>query len=88
MHSTLFRGYDTCTLRYLLFKSITAKPLLYLGLKQKKEQPFLITLVVAGTGFIASRCFAMGQRKKQPKETPIALQSKFLFCSQEDASIT
>ena len=44
--------------------------------------------VVAGTGFIASRCFAMGQRKKQPKETPIALQSKFLFCSQEDASIT
>ena len=45
-------------------------------------------LVVAGTGFIASRCFAMGQRKKQPKETSIALQSKFLFCSQEDASIT
>jgi hypothetical protein len=30
----------------------------------------------------------MGQRKKQPKETSIALQSKFLFCSQEDASIT
>ena len=47
-----------------------------------------MTLVVAGTGFIASRCFAMGQRKKQPKETPIALPSKFLFCSQEDASIT
>ena len=45
-------------------------------------------LVVAGTGFIASRCFAMGQRGEQPKETPIALHSKFLFCSQEDASIT
>ena len=44
--------------------------------------------VVAGTGFIASRCFAMDQRGEQPKETPIALQSKFLFCSQEDASIT
>jgi hypothetical protein len=30
----------------------------------------------------------MGQRKKQPKETPIATQSDFFFCSQEDASIT
>ena len=59
-----------------------------LSLKQKKEPPFLMTLVVAGTGFIASRCFAMDQRGEQPKETPIALQSKFLFCSQEDASIT
>ena len=48
----------------------------------------LMTLVVAGIGFIGSRCFAMGQRAEQPKETPIALQSKFLFCSQEDASIT
>ena len=67
---------------------ILLKQRLPLSLKHKKEQPFLITLVVAGIGFIASRCFAMGQRKKQPKETPIALQSKFLFCSQEDASIT
>jgi len=30
----------------------------------------------------------MGQKKKQPKETPIALQSDFFFCSQDDASIT
>jgi len=30
----------------------------------------------------------MGQRGEQPKETPIALQSDFLFCSQDDASIT
>jgi len=30
----------------------------------------------------------MGQRGEQPKETPIATQSNFLFCSQEDASIT
>jgi len=30
----------------------------------------------------------MGQRGEQLKETRIALQSKFLFCSQEDASIT
>jgi len=48
----------------------------------------LMTLVVAGIGFIGSRCFAMGQRAEQPKETPIALQSKFLFCSQEDAIFT
>jgi hypothetical protein len=60
-------------------------PLIYC---KKKEVPFLITLVVAGIGFIASRCFAMGQRAEQPKETSIALQSKFLFCAQEDASIT
>jgi len=30
----------------------------------------------------------MGQKEKQPKETPIALPSDFLFCSQDDASIT
>jgi len=30
----------------------------------------------------------MGQRGEQPKETPIATQSDFFFCSQEDASIT
>lgn len=74
------------------------KTLLYWVLRQlksyiiesraKKEFPFLMTFVVAGTGFIASPCFAMDQRGQQPKETPIALQSKFLFCTQEDASIT
>ena len=36
-------------------------------------------LVVAGTGFIFPRCFEMGKKRKQPKETPIALQSDFLF---------
>jgi hypothetical protein len=30
----------------------------------------------------------MGQIGEQPKETPIALPSDFLFCSQDDASIT
>jgi len=30
----------------------------------------------------------MGQRGEQPKETPIATQSDFLFCSQDDAIIT
>jgi hypothetical protein len=30
----------------------------------------------------------MGQKREQPKETPIALSSDFLFCSQDDASIT
>ena len=55
-----------------------------------KENPTLLKAAfeLAGTRFIGSRCFAMGQRKKQPKETTIALQSKFLFSSQEDASIT
>ena len=47
----------------------------------------MITLVVAGIGFIASRCFAMGQRAEQPKETSIALQSDVFFCSQDAASI-
>ena len=55
---------------------------------QRKPPTVSMAFFVAGTGFIASRCLAMGQRKKQPKETSIALQSKFLFCSQEDASIT
>ena len=61
---------------------------MYLSLKQKKEQPFLITLIVAGGGFISPRCSEMGQRGEQPKETPIALPSDFFFCSQDDASIT
>jgi len=39
----------------------------------------LMTLVVAGIGFIGSRCFAMGQRAEQPKETPIALNLNFYF---------
>jgi hypothetical protein len=30
----------------------------------------------------------MGQRGEQPKETPIALPFDFLFCVQENASIT
>jgi len=44
--------------------------------------------VVAGVGFISPRCSEMGHRGEQPKETPIALQSDFFFCSQDDASIT
>jgi len=41
------------------------------GVKIKKTQiqKVLESRIVAGTGFIASRCLAMGQRKKQPKET-------------------
>jgi len=30
----------------------------------------------------------MGQKRDQPKETPVALQSDLFFCSQDDASIT
>ena len=45
-------------------------------------------VLVAGVGFISPRCSEMGQKKKQPKETPIALQSDFFFCFQDDASIT
>jgi hypothetical protein len=37
---------------------------------------------------LSSTLFRKVPRKKQPKETPIALQSDFFFCSQEDASIT
>ena len=44
--------------------------------------------LVAGTGFIPPEKVEMGQRGEQPKETPIALQSDFFFCSQDDASIT
>ena len=44
--------------------------------------------LVAGIGFIFPRCSEMGQKKKQPKETPIALLSDFFFCFQDDASIT
>jgi len=54
----------------------------------KKTLSFLKGLIVAGTGFISPRCSEMGQRGEQPKETPIALQSDFFFCSQDDASIT
>jgi hypothetical protein len=59
-----------------------------LSLEQKKRVTISDYSFVAGIGFIASRCFAMGQRGEQPKETPIALQSDFFFCSQDDASIT
>ena len=44
-------------------------------------------ILVARIGFIASRCFAIGQRAEQPKETSIALQSDVFFCSQDAASI-
>ena len=59
-----------------------------LSLLQKKRVTISDDSVVAGIGFISPRCSAMGQRGEQPKETLIALQSDFLFCSQDDASIT
>jgi hypothetical protein len=56
--------------------------------KTKKPLDFSRSFFVAGVGFISPRCSEMGQRGEQPKETPIALQSDFFFCSQDDASIT
>ena len=61
---------------------------LYLSLLQKKGVTIADYSLVAGIGFISPRCSEMGQRGEQPKETPIALQSDFFFCSQDNASIT
>ena len=41
---------------------------MYLSLLQKKRVTISDYSFVAGTGFIAPRCFAMGQRGEQPKE--------------------
>jgi hypothetical protein len=58
---------------------------------QRKQKNLLISQEVflsSGNWIHFSTLFRNGPKGEQPKETPIALQSDFLFCSQDDASIT
>jgi len=54
----------------------------------KKPLEFSRGSLSSGNWILSCTSFRKGPKWEQPKETPIALQSKFLFCSQEDARIT
>jgi len=44
----------------------------------KKEVPFLIALIVAGTGFFPSFCFGKDQKRRTAKENSLISQGVFL----------